>query len=762
MPAMFRRPILPALLVLLAAGVVACSKDPEIAKREFVARGDAYVAENRYPEAIIEYRNAVQQDARFGEARLRLADTYAHQGDAVGALGEYVRAADLLVDDADVQVKAGLALLMANAFDDARARADRALALAPAHVEALVLRANAMVGLMPVDATVAAMESAIADASAAGSIDARLDGLQMLKSDPAGARAAFLRVIDAVPTAPSAHLALANVHLAARQMPEAEAAIARALQNAPRHVLGNRALAALYAATGRGSEAETPLRIVADESNDATGHLTLADYYVAAGRPTDARAVLEPLAASDGDAYEAVALRLAGIDARSGNLDAALDRVEALIARGGASATALTARAELLFAAGRIDDALASARAATETAGTSAIAHLVLGRTHATRGELDDARRAFGRAVEIEPRLSAAHVELARLHLRAGRLPEAERAAEAAVLHAPAAGDANLLLARVQLLQGNLTRAEATLRAVARQYPDAPGVQAELGSIEMSRQNWVTARVAFGRALAVDAGRYDALSGLTRLDVREGQHGAARARIDVALRSFAGRADLLALSGSLAAVMSDPGRAEQQLRAAIEINPNYLAAYDELGRLYVRQNRVESALEQFETLSARQPQAVGPHTVIAMLLESRGRVAEAMARYEQALELDPKAAAAAHGLARLLVQQGGNLDRALTLAQTAKSGLPDRPEVNATLGLILHRRGLPALALRPLTDATEQEPDNASYHYKLGLAHADAGHVSQARRILGHAIALGLGSTEAAEAKQVMARLDEP
>ncbi len=761
MPAMFRRPILPALLVLLAAGVVACSKDPEIAKREFVARGDAYVAENRYPEAIIEYRNAVQQDARFGEARLKLADAYAHQGDGVGALGEYVRAADLLADDADVQVKAGVALLKARAFDDARARADRALLLAPAHVGALVLRANAVVGLMPVDATIVAMESAIAEASEIGSSTASLDGLQELRGNRTNAEAAFLRVVDTTRGAPAAYLALANVYLAARQIPEAEVAIRGALQRAPRDVLGNRALAALYAATGREPEAEAPLRIVADESNDATGRLALADYYVAADRPADARAVLEPLTAGRGDVYEAATLRLAGLDARAGNRDAALARVEALIVRGGASATALTARAELLFATGRIDEALTAAKAATETAGAPAIAHLVLGRTHAARGQLDEAQRAFGRAVEIEPRLSAARVELARLYLRAGRLPEAERAAEAAVLHEATAGDANLLLARVLLLQGNLARAEVTLQAVARQYPDAPGVQTELGLIEMDRRNWVAARQAFVRALAVDAGRYDALSGMTRLDLRDGQGEVARARIDAALRAFPGRADLLALSGSLAAATSDPMRAEQQLREAIDINPNYLAAYDELGRLYVSQKRVESAIEQFETLSARQPQAVGPHTIVAMLLESRGQVTDAMTRYERALEIDPKAAAPAHNLARLMVEQGGNLDRALALAQTAKSGLPDRHEINDTLGVILHKRGLPALAIRPLADAVEQAPDNASYHYHLGLAHAAVGHVAQARRTLSRAIALGLGAAEAAEAKQAMARLSE-
>ena len=44
----------------------------------------------------MQYRNALQQDPRFGEARLKLADAYVQAGDPQSAYREYVRAADLL------------------------------------------------------------------------------------------------------------------------------------------------------------------------------------------------------------------------------------------------------------------------------------------------------------------------------------------------------------------------------------------------------------------------------------------------------------------------------------------------------------------------------------------------------------------------------------------------------------------------------------------------------------------------------------------
>ena len=86
------------LSTLLFATLVAggCSSDPETAKRAFVKSGDQYVADKKYSEAIIQYRNAIQKDPKFGEARQKLADAYVQTGDLQNAGREYLRAADLL------------------------------------------------------------------------------------------------------------------------------------------------------------------------------------------------------------------------------------------------------------------------------------------------------------------------------------------------------------------------------------------------------------------------------------------------------------------------------------------------------------------------------------------------------------------------------------------------------------------------------------------------------------------------------------------
>ena len=64
----------PACLILLCSVLAtSCAKDREVAKRAYLKSGDTYFAQKKYNEAIVQYRNAVQQDPRFGEVRYKLA-----------------------------------------------------------------------------------------------------------------------------------------------------------------------------------------------------------------------------------------------------------------------------------------------------------------------------------------------------------------------------------------------------------------------------------------------------------------------------------------------------------------------------------------------------------------------------------------------------------------------------------------------------------------------------------------------------------------
>ena len=161
--------------------------------------GDAFRQQKKVKEAIVQYRNAVKQDPRFGEARFKLAEAYAEDGDWRRAGREYIRAADLMPKDVQAQLKAGRFLLFARQFQDATTRAHNALALDRRNVEAQVLLGNALAGLKDVEGAIEEIQEAIEldPGHALGYVS--LGALEHAAGRQADAEAAFRKAIDADP-----------------------------------------------------------------------------------------------------------------------------------------------------------------------------------------------------------------------------------------------------------------------------------------------------------------------------------------------------------------------------------------------------------------------------------------------------------------------------------------------------------------------------------------------------------------------------------
>ncbi|MEO6239252.1 MAG: tetratricopeptide repeat protein, partial [Vicinamibacterales bacterium] len=147
-----------AVLAIVSSG---CSRDTERAKREYVDRGERYMKDKNVDAAIIEYRNALQQDPRFAEAYRKLSTAYLTRGDGADALRASTAAAGLAPDLPEAQIEAGNLLLLAGRFDDAKSHAQRALTKDPQNVAARVLLGNATAGLRDFDAAMKEFEEAI-------------------------------------------------------------------------------------------------------------------------------------------------------------------------------------------------------------------------------------------------------------------------------------------------------------------------------------------------------------------------------------------------------------------------------------------------------------------------------------------------------------------------------------------------------------------------------------------------------------------------
>src|SRR5438045_3403042 len=95
-----------------------CAGDPEAARLKYLASGDQFLKQGKYGEAVVQYGNALKRNPRSGDTRLKIAEAYMAAGNTRAAFPEYVRAADLLPEDANAQNKAGRLLVNGGFFEE--------------------------------------------------------------------------------------------------------------------------------------------------------------------------------------------------------------------------------------------------------------------------------------------------------------------------------------------------------------------------------------------------------------------------------------------------------------------------------------------------------------------------------------------------------------------------------------------------------------------------------------------------------------------
>ena len=275
---------------------------------------------------------ALQADDKRGDIRLQLSEAYLQQRDGLNALREATRAADQLPNDVKAQLRSGNFLLLARHFEDARARADKALAIDPKSVEAMTLKGNALAGLKDLDSAVAEFQEGLALDPKSEQLYANVGMLQYLSGKPGEAEATFKKAVEMAPRSAAAQVALAGFYWAARRFPEAERTLKEALGLDPTNVGANRALGTFYLTSGRAAEAEPYFKALAAALKTDEAQIGLADYYLSQQRTDDAKAILVPLSQRT-DLYDPATLRLAAIEANKSNRTVAQEMVHKILVK---------------------------------------------------------------------------------------------------------------------------------------------------------------------------------------------------------------------------------------------------------------------------------------------------------------------------------------------------------------------------------------------------------------------------------------------
>jgi tetratricopeptide (TPR) repeat protein/2-polyprenyl-3-methyl-5-hydroxy-6-metoxy-1,4-benzoquinol methylase len=165
-----------------------------------------------------------------------------------------------------------------------------------------------------------------------------------------------------------------------------------------------------------------------------------------------------------------------------------------------------------------------------------------------------------------------------------------------------------------------------------------------------------------------------------------------------------------------------------------------IALIDE-GNALEEQGRTAEAMARYEAAVQADPRCARAHLNRGNVLLAGAQIDEARSAYERAVACDPRYAGAHYNLGNLN-SRAGEYERALQSYQVAIDIKPDFADAFVAMGNALDRLGRTSEARQSYERGLAIDPGNAGIHFNLGVLAASAGQLEQAVESLRKAIDL--------------------
>lgn len=646
---------------------------------ELLAAAKADMDKRDYAAAVLNLKTVLQSRSPSPEARFLLGAALLEQGQPAAALTELRKAEELKFDADRLAPKLARALLASGRFKEVsdsyaqqqikpaaalaelkvsvaaayalqnkRAETEAALADAleavPDFGPALLLKARLVAARGQIDEALQLLERAQANGAPVGeSMMLRGDLLLRAKRDQAAAVKAFEAAVKDPQHAMSARLALFNLAVRNRSLPEAQAQLAelkKAFPSNPQTSLADALVAMLQKDYKRADETVAQL-------------LRLAP-----GNPQ--------LLILGG----ALDLQLGKLLAAETKLGRAVQASERMVPARQMLAEVYLRMGQPAKSLGALRPLLEDPRAGGDTLALAAQAHLQL-------GDPARAETLFNAAAKLRPDDVQIKTALALTDVAKGQADVGIQALQQ-IAKVDAGDTADLALISTLMRRRELDSALTAIAALEKKQAGKPVVPLLRAQVLRAKGDAAGARAAFDAALAQAPGHAASLLGLSELDIEAGQPQQAKARLEQALKGnprlgavrlalvqvdkrMGATADAAKqiLSEGVKADPTDPGMQaafinhlndSKDFKAAVEagqaaqiVTPNDPQVLDALGVAQAGSGDNMQAAATFGKLATLLPTSPGPHLRMATLHQHGGNTTARVASLKKAWEVAPDA-----------------------------------------------------------------------------------------------------------------------
>jgi tetratricopeptide (TPR) repeat protein len=768
---MSRKPL--AFLLLLLLVLTSCARDAKVQAQRYLENGNKFFARDKFKEATILYRRALQKDMRFGEAYYRMGLAclkLAAFGDAANMLR---RAVELQPENSDAATKLADLYLLASTqqldtrnqkrlLADATELADKLVAQNPNSFDGH--RIYGQLALLNADPKTAVEEFAIANQQRPFQTDVVLAYFQALiaNNQEAEGEKLALALIEKEKSYSPIYDLLYLEYAKQNRLEEGERLLKLKADNNPKNGNYQIQLASHYFLSKRRDEMDAVIQKLADEKQFPDGRLLAGDFFFLRLREFDHaeeqyRAGIQAFP-KDKATYQK---RLIELYATIGKNDDANKLIAGILKDNPKDADAVAMRAALMLTTGnreQINMAANDLQSLVAKTPNNYMLRYNLARALLAKGEFDTARVQLEEAIKLRTDFIAARELLTKIDLAKGDGGKALQQSEDTLKLDRNNLNAHLARSSALLLLGEKDKAHVELNAITRAYPQNVDARYQVGYLAFQEKDFKKAGQVFGDLYRAN-GDMRGLVGMVETLASEGHLNEAIAELDKKIQAEPDRRDLILTKAKLLVRAQRYDEAIAVYQALLQKEPNAGDLLFQLGETYRLKGDLNMAMDFFRKASKAAPNDTLSLLQLSLLMEGTGKGDQAKPIYEQIIKLEPDHPVALNNLAYIKAQEGGDLDSAMTMAQRARQKSPDSTAIADTLGWIYYKKNMTEESIRLFTDLIQKEPKNPVFRYHFGLALLQKGDRPSARRELETAMKNNPSKDDADKIRDLLTRL---
>ncbi len=452
---------------------------------------------------------------------------------------------------------------------------------------------------------------------------------------------------------PRAHFTLSQVLARQGKLDAAIAAALRAYTITPTSYTWRSHLAALLSRAGREVETEALLIGALHAIGDGGCWFGWSRHLLAKGRPAEALKAAQR-AISLQPSWMALRQHLAMLLVKSGRADEALMLCHDSVRHWHGGGVALIQLAEVQEQTGQLTEAAASIRKAVADEPAIPGHRAALLEFLLRNGDLDGAAEIATAAEQAAclPNFTFL-VALAKLKDKQGDSEGAIEAERRALALSPDNAAIHGSLARRLLQTGRPIEAEAPAREALRLKPNVAWVHRTLVDVLDRSGKRVQAIKACREAVAVHPSAADLRSRFAELLIADDRMDEAAMEIHAALDAGLATVGLYMAQGKALSAQGDLAGAIEAIQAGLAIAPGNAGSHGLLARYLLQAGRQDEAEINAREAVRLQPKAVSLQRILSSVLESQGKIVEAIEVWKTAAALAPNLADNAAKLAKL-------------------------------------------------------------------------------------------------------------